>query len=74
MLYRTVCRSRRWCKNRDIIASLAETCKLSNINPHDYLTGIFTAVVNGHRQSNIDELLPWNLQKVNEQFFLYLSE
>ncbi|HDZ52727.1 MAG TPA: transposase domain-containing protein, partial [Sulfitobacter litoralis] len=36
-----------------------ETCKLNGIEPHSYLTRTLTAIVNGHRQSQISELLPW---------------
>jgi len=50
-------------KNWGIIASLIETCKLNNINPQDYLASTLTAIVNGHKQSNIDELLPCNYAK-----------
>ena len=42
------------------IASLVETCKLNAIEPHAYLTGTLHAIVNGHKQSQIDDLLPWN--------------
>ena len=50
-------------KNWGIIASLIETCKLNNINPHDYLASTLTAIVNGHKQSSISKLLPWNYAK-----------
>lgn len=42
------------------IASLIETCRLNAVDPLAYLTAILTAIVNGHKQSQIDELLPWN--------------
>jgi len=51
-------------KNWGLIASLIETCKLNNINPHDYLANTLTAIINGHKQNNIDELLPWNYAKI----------
>lgn len=41
-------------------ASLIETCKLNAVDPLAYLTATLTAIVNDHRQSRIDELLPWN--------------
>ena len=41
-------------------ASLVETCKLNAIEPHAYLTATLKAIVNGHKQSAIDVLLPWN--------------
>ena len=41
------------------IASLIETGKLNAVDPQTYLTATLTAIVNGHKQSRIDELLPW---------------
>jgi len=46
--------------NSATIASLVETCKLNAIEPHAYLKATLTAIVNGHAQSEIDDLLPWN--------------
>lgn len=47
-------------ENWPIIASLIETCKLNTIEPHVYLTATLKAIVNGHKQADITELLPWN--------------
>lgn len=47
-------------QNWAMIASLIETCKLNVIEPHSYLTGVLTAIINGHKQKHIDQLLPWN--------------
>ena len=47
-------------ENWATIASLVETCKLNAIEPNAYLTATLTAIVNGHKQSQIDDLLPWN--------------
>ncbi|ARO23014.1 IS66 family insertion sequence transposase domain-containing protein [Rhizobium sp. TAL182] len=47
-------------KNWGTIASLIETCKLNTVDPLDYLNARVTAIVNGHKQSRVDELLPWN--------------
>ena len=47
-------------ENWATIASLVETCKLNAIEPHAYLTAKLTAIVQGHKQSQIDALLPWN--------------
>lgn len=41
------------------IASLIETAKLNAVEPLAYLTDILTKIVNGHPNSQIDELLPW---------------
>ena len=50
-------------ENWATIAPLVETCKLNTIEPHAYLKATLTAIVNGHRQSQIDDLLPWNYAK-----------
>jgi transposase len=41
------------------VASLIETCKLSSVEPQAYLTDVITKIVNGHPNSQIDDLLPW---------------
>ncbi|MEH7846423.1 IS66 family transposase [Rhizobium laguerreae] len=52
-------------ENWATIASLIETCKLNAVDPLAYLTTTLTAIVNDHRQSRIDELLPWNHPTTN---------
>jgi transposase len=42
-----------------VIASLIETCKLRDVEPHGYLADVITRIVNDHPQSRLDELLPW---------------
>lgn len=49
-------------ENWGVIASLIETAKLNAVEPHAYLAQTLEALVNGHRQSNIQALLPWNYQ------------
>ncbi len=44
------------------IASLIGTCKINSVEPFAYLKATLTAIANGHPQSNIDNLLPWNLK------------
>ncbi|MCP3883094.1 MAG: transposase domain-containing protein, partial [Sulfitobacter sp.] len=34
--------------------------KLNKIEPHGYLSGILTAIAAGHKQTDINKLLPWN--------------
>jgi transposase len=41
------------------IASLVETCKLNAVDPQRYLADLLARLVNGWRQSHIDELMPW---------------
>ncbi|MBO9398123.1 IS66 family transposase [Shimia sp. R9_2] len=50
-------------QNWAIIASLIETCKLNGIEPHGYLSGVLTAIAQGHKQTAINELMPWNYVK-----------
>ena len=47
------------------IASLIETAKINGIEPFAYLAATLKAIANGHPQSRIDELLPWNFQNAN---------
>ncbi len=44
------------------IASLIETCKINSVEPFTYLKVTLTAIANGHPQSRLDELLPWNFK------------
>lgn len=41
-------------------ASLIETAKLNDIELLGYLVDVLTKIVNGHPNSQIDELLPWS--------------
>lgn len=45
-------------QNWAMLASIIETCKLNKVEPHAYLTGVLTAIAQGHKQ-----LLPWNFGK-----------
>ena len=47
-------------ENWAVIASLIETCKMNGVDPHAWLSATLTAIVKGHKQSQIDDLLPWN--------------
>ncbi len=42
------------------IASLIETAKLNGIEPYAWLKATLEAIANGHPNSCIDELMPWN--------------
>lgn len=53
--------------NWGVIASLIETCKLNAVDPHAYLADTLTAIVNGHKQSDIDTLLPWNYNRLRQK-------
>lgn len=47
-------------ENWAVIASLIETCKMNGIEPQAWLTATLAAIVKGHKQSQIDDLQPWN--------------
>lgn len=47
-------------ENWAVIASLIETCKMNGVDPHAWLSATLTAIVQGHKQSQIHDLLPWN--------------
>lgn len=47
-------------ENWAVIASLIETCKMNGVDPQAWLIATLTAIVKGHKQSQIDDLLPWN--------------
>lgn len=49
-------------QNWAMLASLIETCKLNAVEPHEYISGILTAIVNGHKQSEIEALLQWTFK------------
>jgi hypothetical protein len=33
---------------------------MNGVDPHAWLSATLTAIVQGHKQSQIDNLLPWN--------------
>ncbi len=49
-------------RNWATCATLIETCKLNKIEPLAYLTGVLTAIAQGHKQRDIEQLLPWKLR------------
>ena len=52
-------------ENWATIASLIETCKLNAVDLFAYLSATLTAIVNGHKQSEIDDLLPWSTRSTS---------
>ncbi len=50
-------------ENWALLASIIATCKLSDVNPVDYIAETLEAILNGHPQGRIDELMPWNFRK-----------
>ena len=47
-------------ENWAVIASLIETCKLNAVDPYAWLATTLHAIVADHKQSRVNELLPWN--------------
>ncbi|MFT6912716.1 MAG: hypothetical protein ACJAQW_001318 [Paracoccaceae bacterium] len=50
-------------RKRAMLAPLIETCKRNKIEPHSNIasvvSAIVSAIVDGHKQKDIDQLLPW---------------
>ena len=47
------------------VCSLITTARLNNVEPFAYLKDILQRMTDGHPASNLDQLLPWNWQKMN---------
>ena len=50
-------------ENWAMLASLVATCKLSDVNPVDYLADTLRAILGGHPKSAIEDLMPWRYAK-----------
>jgi hypothetical protein len=46
-------------ENWAMLASLVATCKMSGVNPVDYLADTLRAILDGHPKSRIEDLMPW---------------
>jgi transposase len=46
-------------ENWALLASLVATCKLNDVEPVAYIAATLRAILDGHPQSRIDELMPW---------------
>ena len=52
-------------ENWALLASIVATCKLNDIDPVAYVTETLRAILDGHPQSRIDELMPWHFRKTS---------
>ena len=43
-----------------ILQTVVATCVLHAVNPFEYLKDVLICPSNGHRQADIEQLLPWN--------------
>jgi len=50
-------------ENWAMLASLVATCKMSGVNPVDYIADTLRAILDGHPKSRIEELMPWRYQQ-----------
>lgn len=50
--------------NWSVIASLMETCKLSDVDPLAWLAATLTKLANGHSNKDLDALMPWHFPKI----------
>ncbi|MFB9047504.1 MULTISPECIES: IS66 family transposase [Sphingomonadales] len=50
--------------NWSVIASLLETCKLSDVDPLAWLTTTLQKLAAGHSNKDLDSLMPWNFPKI----------
>jgi len=47
-------------QNWALLASIVATCKMNNVDPVAYIAKTLRAILDGHPQSRIDELMPWS--------------
>ena len=52
-------------ENWALLASIVATCKLNDVNPVAYIADTLQAILNGHPQSRIEKLTPWNFRKAS---------
>nr|WP_258052443.1 transposase [Mesorhizobium sp. INR15] len=52
-------------ENWALLSSIVATCKLNDVNPVAYLAETLDAIINGHPQSQIEELMPWRFRKTS---------
>jgi hypothetical protein len=50
-------------KNWAMRASLVATCKMSDVNPVDYLGATLRVILDGHPQSGIKDLMQWRFNQ-----------
>jgi hypothetical protein len=48
--------------NWAMLASLVATCKMSDVDPVDFLAATLRAIIDGHPRSRIDDLMPWHFR------------
>jgi len=54
-------------ENWALLASIVATCKLNDVNPVTYIAQTLEAIIAGHPQSRIEDLMPWRFRKTSSQ-------
>ena len=54
-------------ENWALLASIVATCKLNDMNPTTYILDTLQAILDGHPQSRIEELMPWSFRTVSSR-------
>ena len=54
-------------ENWALLASIVASCKLNDVNPVAYIAQILEAIIAGHPQSRIEDLMPWRFRKTSSQ-------
>ena len=52
-------------ENWALLSSIVATCRLNDVNPVAYLAETLTAIIDGHPQSQIEDLMPWRFRKAS---------
>ena len=52
-------------ENWAMLASLVATCKMSDVNPVDYLADTLSALLDGLPKSRIEVLMPWQFRRAS---------
>lgn len=55
-------------ENWALLSSVVATCRLNDVNPVAYLAETLEAIINGHPQSQIEELMPWRFRKTSSSY------
>jgi hypothetical protein len=53
----------RRAENWAMLASLVATCKMSGVNPVDYIAATLRAILDGHPKSGIETMMPWRFNQ-----------
>ena len=46
-----------------LLAAVVATCKMADVNPVDYIDTTLRAILDGHPQSRIEDLMPWRFKQ-----------